>query len=756
MLNGRSRKLRWQAPSLLALLLSACLPKLSNSDTVSPPLDDGSDAGTSGSSSGAAEPSAGQGSGSDAGVMPPAPSSVITFDSLETPTTLGYMLQGEAFGDNLAASLAAAGDVNGDGLADFIIGAPGPASITSPEPSEGGAGGAFVVFGSLDRSRPTLTALGERGFVINGAAAGANAGRLVSGAGDLNGDGLDDLLISAFGPDRVPEVYVVFGKAGNVAPVSLAALGTGGFLITGFTVEGGIPLDPNGIIAAAAGDVNGDGLGDVILGALTNNNSELGFGGYAFVVFGKRTGVAPVSVDALGAGGFRIEDIVREYRRPLQVAGAGDFNGDGLDDAIVGGAADGMRVVYGKRDVQNVYLASSGFDSFAIQSNGEEVSVSAAGDVNGDGFDDVLVGDPLAKHPVSDPGTGEVRFIGGGNAYVVFGRPLPGQARLPDIETDGQDGFVIYGVDEGDGVGIAIASAGDVNGDGYADLLLGAEGAWIGPQSEKPPTDDYLSFARNFGGAYVVFGVGANAERVSLAAIEAGTSAGIALGDRKLGEVGGASVAGAGDIDGDGFDDVLIGTAEYEPFYGDPVSIDSRGKVYVLFGSEKPELTAALGVRSTLRRGPANDALVMTADFNRGGISGGYGTDTLSLAAPLLELRLEQGILPNAAPAVHTSVKSVEVIDLTTTPGATLLLDEAAIRRLPQSQAALPFGLAKRLVVLGSASNTLRTTFDLGQWDRLGTDQGLDVYRPVGAFFGAFYGLAISPALTVETASPPP
>jgi hypothetical protein len=751
MLRGSGWQPRCRAPSLVALLVFGCLPDLPDRDSVAPP---GDDAGTSslGPDTGDGLDAGPQGPSADAGVTPPV-ASLITLEAIEAGSARGYMLQDEAFRDNFGVSLAAAGDVNGDGFADFIIGAPGP--------SEGGVGRAFVIFGSPDRSRPTLTALGERGFVIDGAAPGANAGRFVSGAGDVNGDGLDDVLISAAGADQAPEVYVVFGKV-DVAPVSLAALGAGGFPIRGFTVEGGIPGDGNGIIAAAAGDTNGDGLGDVILGALTNDyNPDLPFGGYAFVVFGKRADVAPVLVDALGAGGFRINDILREYRTPLQVARAGDFNGDGLDDVLVGGAVGGARVVYGKRDVQEVFLASSGFDTFAILGNGDEGdhSVSAAGDVNGDGFDDVLVGEPLATHPVSDPASGQIVFARGGNAYVVFGRDPPGQARLSDIEATSQEGFAIYAVDEGDGIGVGLASAGDVNGDGYADLLLSAEGAWAGPESEKPAVDDCRSYGcGTFGAAYVVFGKPDTSQRTSLAAIEAGGPAGIVFAGRRRSDIVGDSIAGAGDIDGDGFDDILIGAPEYEEYDGeDPISFDSRGKVYVVFGGDDFAVSVAIRERPTLRGNRADDAFVLNAGSTEGIIiNGGNGHDRLSPALSSLELHLEQGSPPGAAASARSVVKSIETIDLTGAPGATLVLDEAAIRRLPQSESALPFGLAKRLVVRGTVNNTLRTPFDLSQWDRLGTDQGLDVYRPVGSIFGAFYGIAVSPELTLAPASPQP
>ncbi len=202
------------------------------------------------------------------------------------------------------------------------------------------AGESYVVFGKTDGTPVNLSdvAAGSGGFVINGIDEYDGSGRSVSGAGDVNGDGLADLIVGASladpgGNDRAGESYVVFGKADGT-PVELAdvAAGSGGFVINGID-----PDDRSGTRVSGAGDVNGDGLADVIVGAWGANPGGNDRAGESYVVFGKADGTAVDLADvAAGIGGFVMNGIDPDDLSGTSVSGAGDLNGDGLADVIVG------------------------------------------------------------------------------------------------------------------------------------------------------------------------------------------------------------------------------------------------------------------------------------------------------------------------------------------------------------------------------------------------------------------------------------
>jgi hypothetical protein len=178
--------------------------------------------------------------------------------------TGGFVITGQA-GENSGYSVSRAGDVNGDGLADVIIGA-----FSGNPPAGSGAGRSYVVFGKTGTTAINLSAIagGNGGFVINGQSAGDLSGRSVAAAGDVNGDGLADLLVGASGSDPLAggsagRSYVIFGKTGtNSVDLSAVAAGSGGFVING---QAG--YDFSGSSVASAGDVNGDGLADLLISA---------------------------------------------------------------------------------------------------------------------------------------------------------------------------------------------------------------------------------------------------------------------------------------------------------------------------------------------------------------------------------------------------------------------------------------------------------------------------------------------------------
>ena len=422
--------------------------------------------------------------------------SAITLSSLNGST--GFRLDGVALYDSSGRSVAAAGDINGDGLGDLIIGA------NFANPSGNDSGSSYVVFGRSTRfdSSMNLSSLdGSIGFRLDGVGSNDQSGISVAAAGDVNGDGLDDLIIGAYLADPTGffsgSSYVVFGRSTRFdSSIKLSSLNGS----TGFRLDGVASSDYTGFSVAAAGDVNGDGRDDLIIGA--NGAGHIGNGtrsGSSYVVFGRSTGfAASINLSSLnGSTGFRLDGVAAGDRSGYSVAAAGDVNGDGRGDLIIGahhadpsGNDSGSSyVVFGRSTgfAASINLSSlNGSTGFRL--DGEAVgdfsgrSVAAAGDVNDDGLDDLIIGAGRA-----DPNGGD-----SGSSYVVYGRSTGFAASINLSSLDGSTGFRLDGVTAGDDTGRSVAEAGDVNGDGVGDLIIGAYGA--------DPNGGYS------GRSYVVFG----------------------------------------------------------------------------------------------------------------------------------------------------------------------------------------------------------------------------------------------------------
>jgi hypothetical protein len=472
----------------------------------------------------------------------------------------GLAIEGEVEGDRSGLSVAIAGDVDGNAVPDVLIGAPRSPRPSRADGAEPNTGRVYVAFGLLDDEPIDLTNVtnGVGGFRIDGEIAGAEAGNAVAGGGDIDGDGLADLVIGAWqtnlgGPegDVTGRAYVVFGK-NDAQPVSLADVtdGWGGFAITGAATG-----DFAGADVDAGGDVDGDGLADVIVGAPYSDPNGVE-SGRAYVVFGKAN-TAPVALSDVeaGVGGFAIEGELALDFAGHAVANAGDFDGDGLDDIVVGtGQTAELRgrvyLVLGKADTERVELSdvAQGIGGFALEGEaaGDRAgwSVAGVGDVDGDGFDDFA----FAAY-----GADALR----GRTYVVFGRDDGVAPSLPDLLVDG--GLVIEGEDEGDFSGAALSPAGDMNGDGLADLAIGA---W------RAASDVPLA-----GRAYVVFGR-TMAGRIELSEIADGLG-GFAVEGESASGFAGRALAGGGDVDGDGVDDLIVGAYGANAY---------AGRTYVVHG----------------------------------------------------------------------------------------------------------------------------------------------------------------------------
>jgi len=476
-------------------------------------------------------------------------------------TGAGFVINGESAYDSLGRSVSAAGDINGDGLDDIIVGAP------NVDTNGNNSGASYVVFGQVNGFAATveLSELdGSNGFTINGITQGL-AGNSVSAAGDVNGDGFDDIIIASRG---INTAYVVFGKSKDFDDtVELAALdGTNGFALSGKKIFNSF----SNIAISGLGDINGDGFDDVIIGAEFDNPNERNSGA-SYVVFGQASGFAAVVelTELDGSDGFVLNGVSENDFSGFSVSAAGDVNGDGFDDVIIG--APGLipnefdftgasYVVFGRDSGFAAVIELStlnGSDGFVL--NGVEegdrlgVSVSAAGDINGDGLDDMIIGAYWAESNGEDSGAG----------YVVFGKASGFDAIFELSELDGNDGFVINGIAEDHLSGVSVSAAGDVNNDGFDDVIIGAVGA--DPNGSAS------------GASYVVFGQ-ANGFVAAVELSQLDGNNGFVLNGASEGDGSGRSVSSAGDLNGDGFVDLIIGAS------GVDTNGLGSGASYVIFG----------------------------------------------------------------------------------------------------------------------------------------------------------------------------
>ncbi|SFE65026.1 integrin alpha [Nitrosomonas sp. Nm166] len=518
----------------------------------------------------------------------------------------GFRLDGVERNDRSGYSVSTAGDVNGDGFDDVIINAAYAGS--------NGSGSSYVVFGKASRFDATLNLSelgGGNGFRLDGVERNDRSGYSVSNAGDVNGDGFDDVIVGAFGADpngtyNAGSSYVVFGKAsGFNAAMNLSSLDGS----NGFRLDGESAYDGSGRSVSSAGDVNGDGFDDVIVGAFGADPNGTYNAGSSYVVFGKASGFnAAMNLSSLdGSSGFRLDGESAYDGSDRSVSSAGDINGDGFDDVIVGAFvadpngtynAGSSYVVFGKASGFSVTLDLSSLDGnngFRLDGANETdflgKSISSAGDVNGDGFDDVIISAPGANSNGNSSGS----------SYVVFGKASGFDAILNLSSLNGTNGFRLDGAEGYDFSGFSVSNAGDVNGDGFADLLIGAYGADPNGYSHA-------------GSSYVMLGkpTGFDAT-LNLSALD-GTN-GFRLDGVVSGDQSGASVNSAGDVNGDGFDDLIVGASGADP------NGERSGSSYVVFG--RSSFTDDGVIRGT----PGDDVLTGTPGAER--FEAGDGNDRM-------------------------------------------------------------------------------------------------------------------------------
>jgi hypothetical protein len=344
--------------------------------------------------------------------------------------------------------------------------------------------------------------------------------------------------------------------------------------VTGFKIKGELANDQNGLSVASAGDVNGDGYADIIIGSPFADPGGRSGAGQSYVIFGTSAGF-PASFDLSilnGTNGFQINGELANDFAGFSVGSAGDVNGDGFSDLIIGAyGADpnglsrsgATYIVYGKASGFSGEFNLSALDGTnGFQINGEAADdysgyfAASAGDINNDGYDDVIIGARF-----NDPNG----LSNAGASYVVFGGPAGATANLNLSTLNGTNGFKLNGVTLGDRSGVAVSSAGDVNGDGFDDIVIGAY--YADPHGNSS------------GASYVVFGSASGFPASFNLSTLNGTN-GFKLNGQAGGDGTGGSVSSAGDVNGDGFADLFIGAYE-----ANPNGVNNAGVGYIVDGA---------------------------------------------------------------------------------------------------------------------------------------------------------------------------
>ncbi|MDP4156834.1 MAG: hypothetical protein Q8929_14490, partial [Bacillota bacterium] len=491
----------------------------------------------------------------------------------------GFMIEGAAAGDRSGIAVGLAGDFNGDGSSDIIVGA----LWASPQGRKN-AGCSYIIYGQKGGYLTPLDLASlnaSQGVIIQGATSEDKSGVAVSSAGDFNGDGLSDVIIGAYQANnrrsKAGRSYIIYGRQGGYpAPIDLKSLNAS----IGVIIEGAEADDQSGSSVRLAGDFNGDGLSDVIIGAGYANPQGRRHAGSSYVVYGRQGGY-PTLIDLFflnAKQGVIIEGAKAYDRSGRSVSLAGDFNGDELDDVIIGAPdvspqyryqAGSSYIIYGKKGgyptpIDLAFLNNS--QGVIIQGaagniggygDGSGWSVGLAGDFNGDGLSDIIVG----AYQASPQGR-----IWAGSSYVVYGKrggyPTPIDLKY----LDSNQGVIIEGAVKLDNSGISVSSAGDFNGDGLSDVIIGADQA--NPQVRYEAGSSYVVYGRQ----------GGYSAPIDLNLLT--TNQGVIIEGAKTDDHSGWPVGLAGDFNGDGISDVMVGACK-----ANPQGRSGAGASYVIYGN---------------------------------------------------------------------------------------------------------------------------------------------------------------------------
>lgn len=486
----------------------------------------------------------------------PDPDAVCSFDLATSSPDLTIF--GADADDFLADRFSlATGDFNDDGLDDLLIGAP---KADGPDNSREDAGEAYVILGSASPASTLDLAETSPALTVYGAAARENLGFTVA-AGDVNGDGVADMLVGARFASRqglpsAGKAIVIFGGPALGGNVDTAQSQQD---VTIIGAESGDILS----IALGSGDVNGDGTDDLILGASGGggpDNTRRG-AGEVHVIIGSPELAGEIDLAETPAD-FIVYGATEEDNLPNRVAAA-DLDGDGRDELLLGAPfvdpdeirqdAGALYIIPFQQDGRLDLNSDEGFRLVLGGARRDQLGFNlATGDFNGDGRDDVLIG-------VRDADGLEDALNNSGEAHILFGDDLPDEIDLSRRGTDA----VIFGGDASDSLGFTVA-AGDVNGDSISDILVAA------------PIGYSCGNARPNGGeAFVVLG---GTDLPAETFIAAGSQS-LSFYGREAEDELGFSMAAA-DFNGDGLDDVVLGALLAD---GPDNDRKDAGEVYVIF-----------------------------------------------------------------------------------------------------------------------------------------------------------------------------
>ncbi len=540
------------------------------------------------------------------------PAADINLSELDANT--GAKFYGALDNFRTGADIENIGDVNGDGVDDIAIRSSWPSSTEYVHIFYGNEGG-------LDAEYDLLSE--KRGYHVSSR---HGTGTQLAEVGDFNGDGFGDFLVGKWA-NGLYDTFLIYGYDADPN----AELTTDFYDLNSITPDRGVRLTDSGSAlpgyraVAGLGDFNGDGLGDFFY--------KSGSGTDAYIVFG-RTEPLPADFDVStvdGSSGIRLTNYfdVVPSENDSPDTGIGDFNGDGLADLVISRAAQKddvtdefpvvAQIIYGTNSGQ-AEIDLGNLDPASGQNivlSADEIAKSASsysymgkktvnlGDINGDGLDDFAF-NMLQGASVRD-------FVA-----VVYGNGSPDPAGLEIDKLDGSNGFYVRGVSFGQPVnewtafGSALAAAGDVNGDGIDDFIIGA---WAAEEN-----------GANSGQAYVIYG-DTNGFGTEFSVADLDGYNGFSISGVLRGDLAGTSVAGA-DLNGDGYSDAILGAVAV-----DALDRIDAGAAYVVYGGN---FTGDVTHEGTA----ADDIIVGTtgADIINGAqgndtITGGAGDDVLRGAA---------------------------------------------------------------------------------------------------------------------------